>query len=210
VGIWPALSGVVRLDGAALDQWRNGDLGRYLGYLPQDVSLFDGTVAENICRFDETATSEAILKAARIAGVHDIILRLPEGYATRVGAGGMSLSAGQRQRIGLARAVFGDPFLVVLDEPNANLDTEGEQALTRAIQIMRVAKSIVIVISHRPSALAALDMALVLYEGKAIAFGRREEVFARVSAAGQQVAAHGPAVAPKVARRTALLEGAAS
>ena len=210
VGIWPALSGVVRLDGAALDQWRNGDLGRYLGYLPQDVSLFDGTVAENICRFDETATSEAILKAARIAGVHDIILRLPEGYATRVGVGGMSLSAGQRQRIGLARAVFGDPFLVVLDEPNANLDTEGEQALTRAIQIMRVAKSIVIVISHRPSALAALDMALVLYEGKAIAFGRREEVFARVSAAGQQVAAHGPAVAPKVARRTALLEGAAS
>ena len=210
VGIWPALSGVVRLDGAALDQWRQGDLGRYVGYLPQDVALFDGTVAENICRFDETATSEAILKAARIAGVHDIILRLPEGYATRVGAGGMSLSAGQRQRIGLARAVFGDPFLVVLDEPNANLDTEGEQALTRALQIMRVARSIVIVVSHRPSALAALDMALVLYEGKAIAFGRREEVFARVNAAGQQVAAHGAAAVPKVVRRTASLEGAAS
>ncbi|KAH2824049.1 hypothetical protein KXV85_001049, partial [Aspergillus fumigatus] len=156
--------------------WRNGDLGRYVGYLPQDVALFDGTVTENICRFDENATSDAILKAARIAGVHDLILRLPDGYATRIGAGGMSLSAGQRQRVGLARALFGDPFLVVLDEPNANLDTEGEQALTRAIQALRASKSIVIVISHRPSALAALDMALVLYEGKAIAFGRRDEV----------------------------------
>jgi ATP-binding cassette subfamily C protein PrsD len=210
VGIWPVLSGVVRLDGGALDQWRNGDLGRYIGYLPQDVALFDGTVAENICRFDEAAASEAILKAARIAGVHDMILRLPEGYATRIGAGGMSLSAGQRQRIGLARAVFGDPFLVVLDEPNANLDTEGEQALTRAIQVLRANKSIVIVISHRPSALTALDMALVLYDGKAIAFGRCDEVFARVSAAGQQVAAQRAATPPKVARRATSLEGAAS
>jgi len=210
VGIWPVLSGVVRLDGGALDQWRNGDLGRYIGYLPQDVALFDGTVAENICRFDEAAASEAILKAARIAGVHDMILRLPEGYATRIGAAGMSLSAGQRQRIGLARAVFGDPFLVVLDEPNANLDTEGEQALTRAIQVLRANKSIVIVISHRPSALTALDMALVLYDGKAIAFGRCDEVFARVSAAGQQVAAQRAAAPPKVARRATSLEGAAS
>jgi ATP-binding cassette, subfamily C, bacterial PrsD len=210
VGIWPAQSGVVRLDGGALDQWRNVDLGRYIGYLPQDVALFDGTVAENICRFDEAATSDAILKAARIAGVHDLILRLPDGYSTRIGGGGMSLSAGQRQRIGLARAVFGDPFLVVLDEPNANLDTEGEQALTRAIQTLRASQSIVIVISHRPSALAALDMALVLYDGKAIAFGRRDEVFARVNAAGQQVVAQRAAAAPKVVRRAASLEGAAS
>lgn len=210
VGIWPAHSGVVRLDGGALDQWRNGDLGRYVGYLPQDVALFDGTVAENICRFDENATSDAILKAARIAGVHDMILRLPEGYATRIGAGGMSLSAGQRQRVGLARAVFGDPFLVVLDEPNANLDTEGEQALTRAIQTMRAAKSIVIVISHRTSALAALDMALVLYEGKAIAFGRRDEVFARVNNANRELAARQAAPAPKVVRPTEVLQGAAS
>jgi ATP-binding cassette, subfamily C, bacterial PrsD len=197
VGIWTPQSGVVRLDGAALDQWRNEDLGRYIGYLPQEVGLFDGTVAENICRFDETATSDAILKAAQIAGVHDIILRLPEGYATRIGEGGMALSAGQRQRVGLARAVFGDPFLLVLDEPNANLDAEGEGALTRAIQIMRHNKSIVIVISHRPSALAALNMAMILYEGKAIAFGPSEEIFARVRSGNSQAAAAAkPAPAP--------------
>jgi len=182
VGIWPAQHGLVRLDGAAIDQWRNEDLGRHIGYLPQDVALFDGTVAENICRFDPRATSDAILKATQIAGVHDVILRLPEGYSTRIGQGGAALSAGQRQRVGLARAVFGDPFLVVLDEPNANLDAEGENALGRAIQLLRRAGSIVIVISHRPNALAALDMALVLYDGKAIAFGPSQEVFARVRA----------------------------
>jgi ATP-binding cassette subfamily C protein PrsD len=184
VGIWPAHRGAVRLDGASLDQWRNEDLGRHIGYLPQDVGLFDGTVAENISRFEENSNSEAILKAAQIAGVHDIILRLPEGYATRIGAGGISLSAGQKQRVGLARAVYGDPFLLVLDEPNANLDADGENALTRAIGIMRQNKSIVVVISHRPSALSALDMTMVLYEGKAIAFGPSAEVFARVRNAG--------------------------
>ena len=184
VGIWPAHRGAVRLDGASLDQWRNEDLGRHIGYLPQDVGLFDGTIAENISRFEENPNSEAILKAAQIAGVHDIILRLPEGYATRIGAGGISLSAGQKQRVGLARAVYGDPFLLVLDEPNANLDADGENALTRAIGIMRQNKSIVVVISHRPSALSALDMTMVLYEGKAIAFGPSAEVFARVRNAG--------------------------
>jgi len=204
-GIWPAQQGVVRLDGAALDQWRNEELGRHIGYLPQDVSLFDGTVAENICRFDERATSDAILNAAQIAGVHDLILRLPEGYSTRIGQGGMSLSAGQRQRIGLARAVFGDPFLVVLDEPNANLDAEGEIALTRAIQILRQNKCIVVVISHRPSALAQLNMAMVLYEGKSIAFGPCEEIFARVRAQTDQAGATRQAAAfpnAKMARRT--------
>lgn len=214
VGIWPEQHGVVRLDGAALDQWRNEDLGRYIGYLPQDVALFDGTVAENICRFDEAAPSDAILRAAQIAGVHDIILRLPEGYSTRIGEGGMSLSAGQRQRIGLARAVFGDPFLVVLDEPNANLDADGENALTRAIQILRYNKCIVIVISHRPSALAALNMAMVLYEGKSIAFGPCEEIFARVrTATGQSTAVREPAVAqqPAAARQpTAARQPAAA
>jgi PrtD family type I secretion system ABC transporter len=200
VGVWPPHRGSVRLDGAALDQWRNEDLGRHVGYLSQDVGLFDGTVAENICRFDEQATSDAILKAAQIAGVHDIILRLPEGYATRIGAGGISLSAGQRQRVGLARAVFGDPFLVVLDEPNANLDADGENALTRAIGIMRQNKSIVVVISHRPSALSALDMTMVLYEGKAIAFGPREEVFARVRTASAGKPAAGPPAPPPQAK----------
>jgi ATP-binding cassette subfamily C protein PrsD len=209
VGIWPAEQGVVRLDGAALDQWRNEDLGRHIGYLPQDVSLFDGTVAENICRFDEGADSDAILKAAQVAGVHDLILRLPEGYSTRIGQGGISLSAGQRQRIGLARAVFGDPFLVVLDEPNANLDTDGENALSRAIQILRHNKSIVIVISHRPSALTSLNMAMVLYEGKSIAFGPCEEIFARVRRQTEQAGAAGrPAVVPnaKAARRAPVAE----
>jgi ATP-binding cassette, subfamily C, bacterial PrsD len=201
VGIWPAQHGVVRLDGAALDQWRDEDLGRHIGYLPQDVALFDGTVAENICRFDEAATTEAILKAARIAGVHDIILRLPEGYSTRVGQGGASLSAGQRQRIGLARAVYGDPFLVVLDEPNANLDAEGENALSRAIQVLRRNDSIVIVVSHRPNALAVLDMALVLYDGRAIAFGPSQEIFARVGAAKSPAK-----MATGTSRRAALAE----
>jgi len=206
VGIWPAQHGVVRLDGAAIDQWRNEDLGRHVGYLPQDVALFDGTVAENICRFDPAATSDAILKAAQIAGVHDIILRLPDGYSTRIGQLGMSLSAGQRQRVGLARAVFGDPFLVVLDEPNANLDAEGENALAQAIQTLRRSGSIVIVISHRPNALAALDMAIVLYEGKSIAFGTSREVFARVR--GSNPAAPQQAVAPnnKITRRSATAE----
>jgi len=209
VGIWPAQEGTVRLDGAALDQWRNGDLGRYIGYLPQEVALFDGTVAENICRFDEAATSDAILKAAKIAGVHDIILGLPEGYATRIGEGGMSLSAGQRQRVGLARAIFGDPFLIVLDEPNANLDAEGENALTRAIGILRQNKCIVIVISHRPSALTALNMALVLYQGKAIAFGPSAEVFARVHTATERAAAVRPTVVPpnvEEVRQTPIVE----
>ena len=200
VGVWPATRGVIRLDGAAIDQWRNEDLGRHIGYLPQDVALFDGTVAENICRFDEGTSSQAILRAAQIAGVHDIILRLPQGYSTRIGQGGMSLSAGQRQRIGLARAVFGDPFLVVLDEPNANLDAEGENALGRAIQILRQNKSIVIVISHRPNAIAALNMAMVLYEGKSIAFGSCEEIFSRVrESAGRAT----PVQPPSAARQNA-------
>ena len=194
VGVWPAIRGAVRLDGAALHQWNHDDLGRHIGYLPQDVALFDGTVAENIARFDDKATSDAILKAARVAGAHEMIVRLPDGYSTRIGEGGMSLSAGQRQRLGLARAVFGDPFLVILDEPNANLDADGETALTRAIEILRNGRCIVIVVSHRPSSLSALNMAMVLYEGRAIAFGPREEVFARVArSAGRQAAgAPGP------------------
>src|SRR5262249_27142841 len=180
VGVWPAAAGAVRLDGAPIDRWDFDDLGRYVGYLPQDVALFDGTVATNIARFDEAATSEAILDAARVAGAHDMILRLPDCYDTRLGQRGTALSAGQRQPIGLARAVFGRPFLVVLDEPNANLDADGENALISAIETLRSEQTIVIVISHRPNALAALNMTMVLYGGRSIAFGPREEVFARV------------------------------
>ncbi|PPQ37759.1 type I secretion system ABC transporter, PrtD family [Rhodoblastus acidophilus] len=177
VGLWPPRGGAVRLDGAALDQWAHDDLGRCLGYLPQEVALFDGTVAENIARFDEAATAEQVIDAAMTAGAHDLILRLPQGYATRIGEGGAALSGGQRQRIGLARAVFGDPFLVVLDEPNANLDAAGEAALTGAITALRARNCIVVVVSHRPNALQALDMAMIVIEGRVQAFGPRDEVF---------------------------------
>jgi ATP-binding cassette, subfamily C, type I secretion system permease/ATPase len=174
VGIWPASKGHIRLDGAAIDQWDADDLGRHVGYLPQDVCLFGGTVAQNIARFDEAASSDAILRAAQTAGAHDMILRLPQGYSTQIGEGGKLLSAGQRQRIGLARAVFGSPFLIVLDEPNANLDAEGERALTNAIEILRKQLSIVVVVSHRHSVLSALDMTMVLREGRVAAFGPKE------------------------------------
>jgi ATP-binding cassette, subfamily C, bacterial PrsD len=181
LGIWPASEGVVRLDGAALDQWAPDELGRHVGYLPQDVALFDGTVAENIARFDEHATSDAVLGAAQLAGAHDMILSLPDGYSTKIGERGSCLSAGQRQRVGLARALYGDPFLVVLDEPNANLDHDGEAALIRAIQLLRKNMRIVIMVSHRPEALAALDMAAVLRQGRMVAFGPRDQLFARVA-----------------------------
>jgi ATP-binding cassette subfamily C protein PrsD len=188
VGIWPAANGTVRLDGAALEQWHCDDLGRHLGYLPQSVALFDGTVADNIARFDHLASSDSIIEAAQLAGAHEMILRLPQGYATQIGEGGTSLSSGQRQRIGLARAVFGNPFLVVLDEPDANLDAEGEKALARTILALRTAGRIPIVASHRAGVLGALNMAMLLYGGKMIAFGTRDQVFEQVArASGQQV-----------------------
>jgi len=195
VGLWPAAKGVVRLDGASLDQWAHDDLGQHLGYLPQDVALFDGTVAENIARFEDSASSEAIIDAASVAGAHDMILRLPEGYSTRIGEGGACLSAGQRQRVGLARAIYGDPFLVVLDEPNANLDAAGEAALSQAIGALRARNCIVVVVSHRPNALAALDMAMVLIEGRIRAFGPREAVFGGLAqSAAQNSSIHAPVV----------------
>jgi PrtD family type I secretion system ABC transporter len=188
VGIWPAAGGKVRLDGATLDQWNSNDLGRYLGYLPQNVALFDGTIADNIARFDPQASSESVIEAARIAGAHDMILRLPNGYETQIGEGGSALSSGQRQRIGLARAVFGDAFLIVLDEPDANLDVEGEKALGRTILSLRAAGRIPIVISHRPNILGAVNMALLIYGGRMIAFGSRDQVFEQVArASGRQV-----------------------
>jgi ATP-binding cassette subfamily C protein len=180
VGVWPTARGKVRLDGAALDQWASGDLGPHLGFLPQEVELFAGTIAENIARFDPQAPAGAVIAAARAAGVHDLILRLPKGYDTRIGEGGAGISAGQRQRVGLARALYGDPFLVILDEPNANLDSEGENALTQAILGVRERCGICVVVAHRPSALAAVDLILMMADGCVQAFGPKEEVLKSV------------------------------
>jgi len=180
VGAWPAGGGKVRLDGASLDQWDREALGSRIGYLPQGVELFDGTIADNIARFEEDADPDAIVTAARAAGAHELILRFEDGYKTRIGEGGSSLSAGQRQRIGLARALYRDPFLVVLDEPNANLDAEGEAAVVRAIAAVRERGGIAIVVAHRPSAISVVDQVLVMEGGRQKAFGPRDEVLGQV------------------------------
>ena len=178
VGVWAPQVGAVRLDGVALDQWDRDDLGRQIGYLPQDVELFDGTVAENIARFAEQPDPEAVIAAARLAGCHGMILDLPEGYNTEIGEAGSRLSGGQRQRIGLARALYGDPFLIVLDEPNANLDADGDLALTEAMAEMKRRGCVIVVMAHRPSAIEAADKLLVLRGGRQQAFGPKAEVLA--------------------------------
>ncbi|MGB6350244.1 MAG: type I secretion system permease/ATPase [Pseudolabrys sp.] len=180
VGVWQPVRGNVRLDGAALDQWSPDILGQHVGYLPQDVELLAGTVAQNISRFEPNADNEAVIAAAKAVGVHELIVRLPAGYDTPIGDQGSALSAGQAQRIALARAVYRDPFLVVLDEPNSNLDSDGEEALTRAILGVRERNGIVIVIAHRPSAIAAVDRILVMNQGKAQAIGPKDEVLSKV------------------------------
>ncbi len=179
-GIWPLQRGSIRLDGAALDCWSPDELGRHIGYVPQDVTLFEGTIADNICRLEDERDSGAIIAAAKAAGVHDMILHLPDAYETDVGPDGGALSAGQRQRIALARALFRDPFLVVLDEPNSNLDSEGESALAAAIQEVRNRGGIVLVIAHRPSALNAVDQVAMLNSGQLVAFGPKDEVLKKV------------------------------
>ncbi len=180
VGVWQPARGKVRIDGAALDQWSPDVLGRHIGYLPQDVELFAGSVAQNICRFDPEATSDGIIAAAKEAGVHEMIIKMREGYDTQVGEQGAALSAGQAQRVALARALYGNPFLIVLDEPNSNLDTEGDEALTRAIRGARERGAIVVVVAHRPVGIEAVDMLLVLKEGRMHAFGPKDTVLGQV------------------------------
>ncbi len=180
VGVWTPMRGTVRLDGASIDQWSSEALGCHIGYLPQDVELFPGSVAQNIARFEEPPDPQAVLAAARAAGVHDLIVNLPQGYDTNVGDQGKALSAGQAQRIALARALYRDPFLVVLDEPNSNLDAEGDEALTQAILGVRARGAIAVVVAHRPSAIAGVDYILVMAKGRQQQFGPKEEVLNRV------------------------------
>lgn len=174
LGIWPVLRGAIRIDGASLDQWSEYFYREHVGYLPQDVALIDGTIADNIARFDPEPDPRKIIRAARAAGIHEMIVHLREGYRTELGPQGMALSAGQRQRIALARALYGDPFLVVLDEPNSNLDAEGEEALTSAIADVRTRGGIVVIVAHRPSALVAVDLVGLVQAGRLVSFGPKE------------------------------------
>ena len=180
VGVWTPVRGKVRLDGAALDQWSSEALGQHIGYLPQDVELMAGTVAQNIARYEPEPDSDAVIAAAKAAGVHDLITSLSEGYETQIGEQGTALSAGQAQRIALARALYRDPFLVVLDEPNSNLDSEGDEALTQAVLSVRARGGIIIVIAHRPSAIAGVDLLLVMREGRQQAVGPKDQILAKL------------------------------
>jgi len=185
VGVWMPASGKVRLDGADVYRWNKDELGKYVGYLPQDIELFDGTIAENIARFGEI-NSENVIAAARRAGVHEMILRFPKGYDTPIGRGGSFLSGGQRQRIGLARSLYGDPSLIVLDEPNSNLDDAGEAALIQSVMELKTHGKTVVVITHRTNIIGVVDKILFLREGALQMYGPRQEVLAAMMRAQQQ------------------------
>jgi ATP-binding cassette subfamily C protein len=175
-GIWQPAAGKVRLDGAALDQWPTDRLGRFIGYLPQEIGLLSGSVAENISRLDAEPDPKQIVLSAQRAGAHELLLSLPQGYDTDIGAGGQRLSGGQRQRVALARALYGDPPVLILDEPNANLDAQGEQALVDAIRDAKSRGRTVLIMAHRPSAIAACDLLLMIDKGQQVDFGPRDEV----------------------------------
>ncbi|GAB4255504.1 MAG: type I secretion system permease/ATPase [Methylomicrobium sp.] len=179
LGVWPTANGTVRLDGAEVFTWDRRQLGAFIGYLPQDIELFDGTISENIARFGEI-DPEKVVEAAKMADVHEMILRLPEGYDTFIGANGGNLSGGQRQRIGLARALYGNPVLVVLDEPNSNLDEQGEGALENAIRKLKEKQSTVVIITHRHNVLSKVDKLLILKDGTVAVYGPRDQVVAHL------------------------------
>jgi PrtD family type I secretion system ABC transporter len=206
VGVWPPTIGTVRLDSAEVHTWNREEFGSHIGYLPQDVELFAGTVRENIARMGEAGDQE-VIAAATLADMHDTILRLQNGYDTQIGPGGALLSAGQRQRIGLARAFFREPVFLVLDEPNSSLDSAGEAALRRSLKTFREKGATVVVVAHHASMLATADRILVLREGKAAAFGPRDEVLARISG-GAPGQASGAPQAAKLAGAIPLKPGA--
>lgn len=185
VGVWRPQQGTVRIDNADIQQWSRDRLGMHMGYLPQDIELFNGSVAENIARFNDV-DSEQVIAAAKLAGVHEMILHLPNGYDTNLGTGGFGLSGGQKQRIGLARAVYRMPALIVLDEPNSNLDDQGEAALVSAILALKAAKSTVVLITHRPSIVASVDKLLLLKDGMPQLFGPRDQVLQSIANARKQ------------------------
>lgn len=188
LGVWPVQGGKVRLDGADISAWDRNDLGPHIGYLPQDIELFDGTISQNICRFGDL-DSEKIVAAAKMAGVHELVLRQPDGYDTVIGGSGGVLSGGQRQRIGLARAIYGNPKLIVLDEPNSNLDDQGEKELVAALARIKETGCTVVVVSHRTLVLNCVDKLLVLKDGASLAFGPRDQVLAALAQQQAQAAA---------------------
>ncbi|MBP1118727.1 ATP-binding cassette subfamily C protein EexD [Pseudomonas sp. PvP028] len=202
LGIWPAQHGTVRLDGADISAWDKQKLGPHLGYLPQDIELFEGSISDNIARFAKVDPDKVVL-AARTAGVHEMILQLPDGYDTVIGSDGVNLSGGQRQRIGLARAIYGSPRLIVLDEPNSNLDEVGERALSVALQLIKESGATVFIVSHRPNILSRLDRVMVMNAGTITLYGARDQVIAELAQqqakaqqAQQRVAPAATGVAP--------------
>jgi ATP-binding cassette subfamily C exporter for protease/lipase len=192
VGVWPAMSGKVRLDGVDIFPWNKAELGPHVGYLPQDVELFEGTIAENIARFNEVDLAR-VEEAARSVGLHELIMSFPRGYETNIGDEGCFLSGGQRQRVGLARAIYGQPRLVVLDEPNSSLDEQGEAALAATLQSLKARGVTVVVVTHRVNVLQFADLMLVLQEGAVRLFGPRDEVLLALQRAAQPAAAPAPA-----------------
>jgi len=209
VGVWSSLVGKVRLDGADIFQWNKGELGPYIGYLPQDIELFAGTVSENIARFGEI-DADAVVTAAKRAGVHDLILRFPQGYDTQLGDGGAGLSGGQKQRLGLARAMYGDPSLIVLDEPNSNLDDVGEQALLQAVNDLRQRGKTIVLITHRTSIIGVTNKLLMLRDGMAAAYGPTRDVLAALQNAGQQAQQAQQKAAPTAVAADPAAAGAAT